>query len=139
MISRDKGDKLIKQFGFNLTNNNNLFAVTGKTKADRLQDIKLAVFNNEKCVLAYKVQGATLSNESQLCVGGEKWHDSCVGDSGSALMISTSIPGQLVKVWKLVGIVSFGPQTCGMQNVPGVYSRVRYYIDWIMKTVKEFE
>ena len=113
--------------------------VIGDAKADKLQHIKLSVFDKERCVTAYKRRGATLSTESQLCVGGEKGRDSCVGDSGSALMINTNIPGQLKKTWKLIGIVSFGPMRCGTKNVPGVYARVRHYLDWIVDEVEKME
>ena len=116
-----------------------LFSNIGKRKADILQHISLEVFQKDKCVEVYKKRGAILSTESQLCVGGEKGLDSCVGDSGSALMISTHIPGKLSTAWKLVGIVSFGPQLCGTKNVPGVYSRVRHYVDWIRDTVEKLE
>ena len=72
-----------------------------------------------------------------MCSGGERGRDSCVGDSGSALMITTDVPGHLAPNWKLVGIVSFGPSICGTKNVPGVYSKVSHYIDWIKETVEK--
>ena len=112
----------------------------GRTKADTLQHINLKVFEKQECVEAYKKRGATISTDSQLCVGGEKTKDSCVGDSGSALMISTNTPGQMtVPTWKLVGIVSFGPKKCGTENVPGVYTRVRHYIGWIKKVIEQLD
>jgi len=33
----------------------------------------------------------------------------------------------------LMGIVSYGPKICGEPGHPGVYMRVSYYIDWIVK------
>ena len=39
--------------------------------------------------------------------------------------------------WKLVGIVSFGPPACGLERVPGVYVKVRPYIDWILDNVRK--
>lgn len=38
--------------------------------------------------------------------------------------------------WSLVGIVSFGLKKCGKENVPGVYTRVSSYVDWIKSNVK---
>lgn len=34
--------------------------------------------------------------------------------------------------YALLGIVSFGPRTCGVSNFPGVYTRVSAYTDWIL-------
>ena len=105
-----------------------------------MQHIDLKVLEEQKCVDAYKVRGTTISTDSKLCVGGEKKKDSCVGDSGSALMISTNTPGQMtISAWKLVGIVSFGPKKCGTENVPGVYTRVRHHISWIRKVIEKLD
>lgn len=37
--------------------------------------------------------------------------------------------------WFLEGIVSFGPKYCGT-NVPGVYTKVAKYMDWIDSNVR---
>lgn len=36
----------------------------------------------------------------------------------------------------LAGIVSFGPSPCGLENWPGVYTRVDSYIDWILSHMR---
>jgi len=51
------------------------------------------------------------------------------GDSGGPLMIKRE-SRQLV-----VGIVSAGIG-CGRPKLPGLYTRVNNYIDWISQTVK---
>ena len=82
------------------------------------------------------MRGGKLSPESQLCAGGEAGRDSCVGDSGSALMTTKPKAGNAIfSEWKIIGIVSFGPRICGTDGVPGVYSKVRHYIDWILDSV----
>ena len=43
----------------------------------------------------------------------------------------TSLPS-----WYIIGIVSFGPRRCGTDGIPGVYTRVRFYMDWILDNVK---
>ncbi|XP_063631810.1 phenoloxidase-activating enzyme-like [Cydia splendana] len=73
----------------------------------------------------YHVQ---LSN-GQLCAGGKN-RDSCRGDSGGPLML---LKGQTTE---LAGIVSFGPTPCGREDIPGVYTKVFAYNDWI-KTIIE--
>ena len=100
--------------------------------ADRLQHINLTVFDIDACRNEYKKSRVVISKERQICVGGEKGRDSCVGDSGSALVTLNKTPGNLIKTWKLLGVVSFGPKKCGTRNRPGVYSKIRNYIDWIL-------
>ena len=52
--------------------------------------------------------------------------DSCNGDSGGPLIYRefTDEP------WHQIGLVSFGTSICG-KGVPGVYTRVAEYMDWI--------
>lgn len=37
--------------------------------------------------------------------------------------------------WYLAGVVSFGPQNCGSTGVPGVYTRVSNFLEWISDTM----
>ena len=73
-----------------------------------------------------------------MCAGGEDGKDSCVGDSGSALMREKKSKNILSKgLHELIGVVSFGPRKCGTEGVPGVYTRVRSYLDWILDNVRQ--
>lgn len=36
----------------------------------------------------------------------------------------------------LAGVVSFGPSPCGLENWPGVYTRIDRYIDWIVSHMR---
>lgn len=38
--------------------------------------------------------------------------------------------------WEAVGVVSFGPNACGKEGVPGIYTKVFDYIDWIYKNIE---
>ena len=105
--------------------------------ADRLQHINLTVFDSNECSNAYRKRGLVISKDGQLCVGGEKGRDSCVGDSGSALVTLSKKSENLLPTWKLIGVVSFGPKKCGTENVPGVYAKVRNYIDWTLDNIEE--
>ena len=53
--------------------------------------------------------------------------DSCDGDSGGPL-IHRYDPDE---PWTQVGIVSFGPHNCASKDVPGVYTQVDQFSDWI--------
>lgn len=65
-------------------------------------------------------------SEGQYCAyDPEGRRDSCEGDSGGPLQIFP--PGS--KLATVVGIVSFGI-SCGTP-LPGIYTRVAYYISWI--------
>ena len=41
-----------------------------------------------------------------------------------------------VNFWRQIGIVSFGPRLCGTEGVPGVYTKIQSYLDWILETVE---
>ncbi|XP_058461599.1 melanization protease 1-like [Malaya genurostris] len=56
--------------------------------------------------------------------------DACGGDSGGPLMAFID------ENWYLVGIVSFGPP-CGRTVLPGVYTRVTSYMNWIRDNLLE--
>lgn len=55
-----------------------------------------------------------------------------VGDSGGPLFIEANNTQRAV----LVGIVSFGPRRCGTASLPGVYTRVQMYLDWILDSME---
>lgn len=86
-----------------------LVVCTGRDPATVLQWLGVNVTDPDACKDIYKTRGGVLSPLQQMCAGGEKGKDSCVGDSGSALMKETEdIPTR----WKIIGVVSFGPRLC---------------------------
>ena len=120
-----------------IQSNDTVLCFKGTHHADTLQHVRLNVFDPERCASVYELAGK-LNQTLQMCVGGHDGKDSCRGDSGSSLMTArTPSDGKwsMVGSWKLVGVVSFGPQRCALQGVPGVYARVREYIDWILDNV----
>lgn len=38
--------------------------------------------------------------------------------------------------WYLEGITSYGSLQCGEENVPAIYTRVLYYVDWIRENMR---
>ncbi|KAF2905063.1 hypothetical protein ILUMI_01117 [Ignelater luminosus] len=98
-----------------------------------LLKVNLEYFTHEQCSRAYKsnmgirLRQGILDN-SQICAGSHnESKDSCQGDSGGPLQIVNT---ERVCMYSVVGITSFG-RGCGNVNVPGVYTRVSNYIEWI--------
>ena len=94
-----------------------------------LQTIKLPIIENEKCVKAFKLHAEI--GPTQMCVGGVIGEDSCGGDSGGPLM-KVDVVDQSGPKYFLIGVVSFGAKRCGASTMPGVYTRIADYMDWIM-------
>ncbi|XP_054087781.1 serine protease Hayan-like [Zeugodacus cucurbitae] len=67
--------------------------------------------------------------DTQLCAFS-LYHDACPGDSGGPLHI---VKDKHFNNYRVVGIVSFGPE-CG-SDLPGVYTRVSDYLDFIEAVV----
>lgn len=84
-----------------------------------------------QCARTFSRAGVNVQ-DGQLCAGGEKDRDSCQGDSGGPLM--RIIPGS-GDLWIAEGIVSFGAR-CGTKDVPGIYTRVVEYMDWIRRNMR---
>lgn len=55
-----------------------------------------------------------------------------IGDSGGPIMREDNRTGRFV----LLGLVSFGPRTCGVSSFPGVYSRTSSYLEWILNNMQ---
>lgn len=106
---------------------------TGKS-SDILQRVSLPVADKTTCVNAYKDAGIPLAN-TQLCAGGDSEKDSCSGDSGGPMVVPALL-GDDNFVYVQQGIVSYGPRYCGTRGYPGVYTQVKYYMDWILDTIK---
>lgn len=105
----------------------------GRTENNTSSNLKLKVELEFKdlnsCSTTYRSSGVAL-RETQMCAGGKKGQDTCSGDSGGPLL------KQLTSSNYLYGIVSFGPNKCGTKGVPGVYTSVAKYIDWIESKIE---
>lgn len=118
--------------GWGLTDRN------GDKGSDHLQKVVLEMFGYDKCNVSYAniITDRLLKNginlDSQMCAGSaDSINDTCQGDSGGPLQIYHP---KLFCMYSIVGVTSFG-KTCGVQGIPGVYSRVSNYLDWIEETV----
>ncbi|VCX39670.1 unnamed protein product [Gulo gulo] len=89
-----------------------------------LQCVNISVVPEEICSAFY----APVYHHSMFCAGGgQDRKDSCNGDSGGPLVCNGS----------LQGLVSFGQAQCGLPNVPGVYTNLCKFTDWIQKTIQD--
>jgi hypothetical protein len=114
---------------------------TAGQKADLLQKVNLTSFDHDQChntLSAIFKRNKKLPEgirKSQLCARGELIEgnadrlrkDTCQGDSGGPLQIMQN------DRFYLVGVVSFGAG-CGT-DLPSVYTRVAYYLNWIEDNV----
>ncbi|XP_050691245.1 phenoloxidase-activating factor 1-like isoform X3 [Eriocheir sinensis] len=94
--------------------------------SDRLLQVSLPLVDFIPCNKTY--QGNLVGK--QLCFGGTEGQDSCGGDSGGPLVFNAPPYTQ-------IGIVSFGLLSgCGQKDVPGVYTSVSSYRDWIDENMR---
>ncbi|XP_063110096.1 kallikrein-4 [Cavia porcellus] len=88
----------------------------------RLQCVNISVSPPEVCSEVYD----SLYHYSMFCAGGgSNRRDSCHGDSGGPLVCNRS----------LQGLVSLGHIPCGQPGIPGVYTNLCKFTDWIQQTI----
>lgn len=90
-----------------------------------LHAVDLPVVANEEC----KPKFHSEIESNMICAGGVEGKDACIGDSGSGLVV------QLDNDFVLCGVVSFG-RRCALPDVPGVYTRVSSFLDWILENTE---
>lgn len=87
------------------------------------------------CSSWYAEHGVNLT-DGMMCAGyAEGKRDACQGDSGSGLFCRQADSSSQYFV---AGVVSFGIK-CATPKLPGVYTSVPHYIDWIMETMRDNE
>ncbi|EDW67843.2 serine protease grass [Drosophila virilis] len=95
--------------------------------SDVLLQAKVPIQSRSACSQTYRREVPA----SQLCVGGGDLQDSCKGDSGGPLQA----PALYLDEYKLrmveFGIVSLGVTSCGQISLPGLYTNVAHYVQWI--------
>lgn len=97
-----------------------------------LQYAVLPVVDRPRCLRMLTPLDETITlDDSQVCAGGKDKMDNCSGDSGGPLQTFNNR-----SVYIQYGIVSYGIKSCGMDSVPGVYTKVSYYADWILQNLR---
>lgn len=105
-------------------------------KPSILQKVVLEWFTFDECMATFNTGSKDLDKgvdtASQFCAGSKKEKkDACQGDSGGPLQIYHD---HWKCMYTLIGITSFG-QACATPDVPGIYTYIYYYIDWIESIV----
>lgn len=101
-------------------------------RSNQLQKAQLDIIDNLRCAIRH-TQSIKIPygiTPSMICAGDPRggWSkDTCQGDSGGPLQIVH--PTNLC-LFQILGITSFG-QGCAFVNMPGVYTRVPHYLNWI--------
>uniref|UniRef100_A0A8C8VZS1 Serine protease 52 n=1 Tax=Peromyscus maniculatus bairdii TaxID=230844 RepID=A0A8C8VZS1_PERMB len=96
-----------------------------KVQPSKLQKVNVELFGWDWCG-----QVLPLLTKNMLCAGArDAGKDACQGDSGGPLVCNKK---RNITTWYQLGIVSWGVG-CGRKNVPGVYTKVSHYLEWIRK------
>jgi len=103
--------------------------------------IRLPIVNTTSCAVAYaslseNFQQPIVITPNHLCAQGMPMNDVCRGDSGGPFMDdgTSGLLGTSGR-YTLIGIVAFGPTLCGVTTVPGVYTLVSSFSDWILRSI----
>ncbi|XP_011816037.1 PREDICTED: tissue-type plasminogen activator isoform X3 [Colobus angolensis palliatus] len=102
--------------------------------SERLKEAHVRLYPSSRCTSQYLLNRTVTDN--MLCAGDTRsggpqanLHDACQGDSGGPLVCLNG--GRMT----LVGIISWG-LGCGRKDVPGVYTKVTNYLDWIQDNMQ---
>ena len=128
----DAGNLIVA--GFGLTDNDGGYidfntldgSARGRAAAPVMQEVRQPLVVEAKCKAALGPIAPKLA--SQICAGAAKGQDSCSGDSGGPIARQDADGCPVA-----VGLVSYGPRTCAMQGMPGVYTRLSAFADWIKR------
>lgn len=39
--------------------------------------------------------------------------------------------------WYMTGLTSYGTTNCGAENIPGIYTKISSYLEWIVDNMRE--
>lgn len=109
----------------------------GGKSAEILQELQLPVLSNQVCHDRYASQRRLVTEDqfdnAVICAGVlTGGMDTCQGDSGGPLMY----PEQTAQDFRfyVIGVVSYGVG-CARAEIPGVYTNVANFIDWIEEKI----
>lgn len=92
-----------------------------------INQVEVPIVDSKTCVNWYSIHDVNIT-EKMVCAGHQEGKkDACQGDSGGPLLCWNS------NHWFVAGIVSWGIK-CAQPNLPGIYTNVPLYVDWIIAT-----
>uniref|UniRef100_A0A8C9CYF3 t-plasminogen activator n=1 Tax=Panthera leo TaxID=9689 RepID=A0A8C9CYF3_PANLE len=102
--------------------------------SERLKEAHVRLYPAGRCTSQHLFNRTVTNN--MLCAGDTRSggnqaniHDACQGDSGGPLVCMKD------NHMTLVGIISWG-LGCGQKDVPGVYTKITNYLDWIQDNMR---
>jgi len=102
----------------------------GSSVPDKLREVSVRVLHDSVCEKMLSGYPWDPKTQTMLCAGGED-KDACQGDSGGP-MVCQDDAGETC----IAGVVSWGVG-CATEGIPGVYTNVRKYIQWILEKMEE--
>ncbi|XP_055334471.1 serine protease 30-like [Paramacrobiotus metropolitanus] len=110
----------------------------------RMKEVPVPLISNDQCsnILQGLLGNKFMLPDTFFCAGGEGLSDGCEYDGGGPLVCplnangdgpGASSPG-LGSIFVLYGVVTWGVD-CGKVGVPGVYTRITNYSNWIENSI----
>jgi secreted trypsin-like serine protease len=94
----------------------------------KLHQVEIQVMANDACAAQLQPANITITDSHLCAMAPSSRKNSCYGDSGGPLLISTG-----GRKFMQIGVVSRG---CGAADLPNVFTRVSSFADWIGETMK---
>jgi len=104
----------------------------GSSVPNMLREVSVRVLHGETCAKMLKRYPWDAEDKTMLCAGGED-KDACQGDSGGPMVCKNK---DAEGTECLAGVVSWGVG-CATEGIPGVYTNVRHYLEWIANHMDE--
>jgi len=95
----------------------------GGLPSSSMREVDLTIIEKDKCQKVFENEATIYPNN--LCAGGERGRDACLGDSGGPFVVQDSCGRNVI-----IGVVSWGIG-CARKGVPGVYTQINKYLPWI--------
>ncbi|XP_072945068.1 trypsin-1-like [Epargyreus clarus] len=126
-LSSDFSGTLATVAGWGFTNEDRAIG----SRPNILQKTEVLVVANDECNTWYESKGSKVKViPTQMCAGHEKGgRDSCWADSGGPLLAHGDNGRSMV-----IGVVSTG-SGCARERMPGIYTRVSRFTEWITSNV----